>query len=93
MEENKPVDWKTEAIRVYEASSDVHSPITFIALLKSLEVAEKHFTHLDIGNAEHPLRQKAIQIIEQVIEPFVEHGINGEEYYILEDNLVDILTK
>ena len=48
---------------------------------------------VDIGNACHPLRQKAIRIIEDIIEPFVEHGIDGEEYYTLEDKLVETLNK
>jgi len=47
----------------------------------------------DINDAQHPLRQKAIAIIENVIEPYVGEGIEGEEYYLLEDNLVIELNK
>jgi len=45
----------------------------------------------DINNADHPLRKKAIRIIEEVIEPLVGKNINGEEYYGLEDNITEIL--
>lgn len=43
----------------------------------------------DIGDAEHPARQAAIRIIESVIEPLVGRGIEGEEYYALEDAIVN----
>ncbi len=54
---------------------------------------------IDIGDAEHPLRQIAILLIEDVFEPWFdknrgdENGIDGEEYYELEDQIVDLLSK
>lgn len=47
----------------------------------------------DTTNAQHPLRQKAIAIIENVIEPFINKGIRGKEYFELEDALVKELNK
>jgi hypothetical protein len=46
----------------------------------------------DIWNADHPSRKKAIRIIEEVIEPLVKHGIQGEQYYDLEDKITLILN-
>ena len=48
-----------------------------------------------INDADHPLRKKAIQIIEEVIEPMFlpDEGINGDAYYTLEDAIVSILNK
>ena len=47
----------------------------------------------DKANAEHPYRQTAIAIIEQVLEPHFapSKGINGTLYYQLEDELVNLL--
>jgi hypothetical protein len=36
-------------------------------------------------------RNKAVDIIEKIIEPLVGRGIEGEEYYELEDEIVEIL--
>lgn len=49
--------------------------------------------HNNKVNAEHPYRRTAIAIIEQIIEPLVapDKGINGERYYQLEDELVNLL--
>jgi len=47
----------------------------------------------DIYNAEHPARQTAIKIIEKVIEPMVGKGINGEEYYDLEDKITFMIAE
>ena len=48
---------------------------------------------IDIYDAQHPLRQKAIKIIEQVIEPFTGgRTIKGEKYYNLEDKITLILA-
>jgi hypothetical protein len=49
----------------------------------------------DKSNAEHPYRQTAIAIIEQIIEPRYapERGINGEAYYKLEDEIVSLLDR
>ena len=52
---------------------------------------EKEVELIDLGDAQHPSRQKAIRIIENVIEPFVERGIEGVEYYELEDRLTNII--
>jgi len=46
----------------------------------------------DIYNADHPLRKKAIRIIEEAIEPFINKGIQGEKYYWLEDRITFILA-
>jgi hypothetical protein len=47
----------------------------------------------DKANASHPYRQTAIAIIEQVLEPHFapNRGINGNLYYQLEDELVNLL--
>lgn len=47
----------------------------------------------DTGNAEHPFRQAAIHIIEEIIEVREKKGISGQKYYDLEDSLVLILEK
>ncbi len=49
----------------------------------------------DITNAEHPLRKTAIRLIEEVIEPRYapDKGINGENYYAIEDEIVKVLKK
>ena len=49
-------------------------------------------TKIDINDAQHPLRQKAIRIIEEVIEPLLKKGIEGEKYYDLEDKIVELLN-
>ena len=49
-------------------------------------------TKPDIYDAQHPARQKAIRIIEQVIEPLLKKGINGQKYYALEDQLTLIIN-
>ena len=46
-----------------------------------------------ITDAEHPIRQYAIRIIEQVLERETGRAIEDEEYYRLEDELVDILAR
>jgi len=47
----------------------------------------------DINNAEHPLRKKAIRIINDIIEPLLDKEINGEEYYELEDKITMLLAE
>lgn len=42
----------------------------------------------DVG---HPARQKAIRIIEEVIEPLLGKGLNGVRYYEVEDTLTEII--
>jgi hypothetical protein len=46
----------------------------------------------DMYDAQHPYRQSAITIIEEVIEPMLGRGINGTKYYDLEDKLVRIIN-
>lgn len=47
----------------------------------------------EIGNADHPIRQAAIAIIEQVLEKELDKEIEGEEYYRLEDKLTNIINE
>ena len=47
----------------------------------------------DTGNADHPIRQAAIAIIEQVLEKELNKEIEGEEYYRLEDKLTNIINE
>ena len=47
----------------------------------------------EIGNANHPIRQAAIAIIEQVLEKELDKEIEGEEYYRLEDKLTNIINE
>lgn len=52
----------------------------------------------NIHNAEHPYRQIAIRLIENIIEPALssrywgDTGVEGEEYYRLEDKIVELLA-
>lgn len=48
---------------------------------------------IDIYDANHPFRGCAIHIIENVIEPLLQRGIDGEKYYELEDNLTKEINK
>lgn len=59
-----------------------------IAVLKVLQKGKE----IDIYNVEHPARKKAIRIIEEIIEDREGKGINGEEYYGLEDRLTEIIA-
>ena len=45
----------------------------------------------DIDNADHPARQKAIKIIEQVIEPLLKKGLKGSKYYQIEDKITHLI--
>lgn len=52
----------------------------------------------DINDAQHPTRQKAIRIIEEIIEPLLgkrgdDVGLEGEEYYRVEDDLVALINE
>jgi len=42
---------------------------------------------IDLYDADHPIRRTAIEIIENIIEPILQRGINGQRYYKLEDDL------
>ena len=52
-----------------------------------------------IHDAQHPIRQCAIKIIEEVIVPILNTrgdggtnvGLHGSEYYIAEDKITDII--
>lgn len=48
---------------------------------------------LELYDAQHPFRQAAIRIIEDLIEPELEESIEGVRYYNLEDAIVDIIDK
>jgi hypothetical protein len=47
-----------------------------------------------LDDAAHPIRQKAIRLIEHAIEPVMrpQRGIRGEQYYELEDAIVRVLA-
>ena len=46
----------------------------------------------DFNDAQHPIRQKAIEIIEQTIEPLLpNNSLEGVPYYETEDRLVEQL--
>lgn len=53
----------------------------------------------NIHDASHPFRQAAINIIEEVIEPYLSEeygddaGVEGTDYYELEDKITDILVR
>lgn len=53
----------------------------------------------NLDDAQHPLRQIAIRLIEETFEPWLEQnrgddiGIEGEEYYELEDKITDLLVE
>ena len=53
----------------------------------------------NLYDAEHPYRQTAVNIIEEIFEPYLsdeyhdEKGVEGETYYKLEDKLVELLTR
>lgn len=70
-----------------------HSPILTMTKEQFIKIIEQKAIEEDKANAEHPYRRTAIAIIEQIIEPLVapDKGINGERYYQLEDELVNLL--
>ena len=47
--------------------------------------------NIDIFDAEHPYRRAAIEIIESIVEVEAGHAIDGEAYYTMEDNIVEII--
>lgn len=49
-------------------------------------------TKTNIENADHPLRQMAIRIIEEVVEVHTGRVISGETYYKMEDDIVALLS-
>lgn len=56
-------------------------------------------TKVSIINAEHPYRQLAIRIIEEIIEPCLlkenekHKGVEGKAYYELEDKIVSLIAR
>ena len=48
--------------------------------------------NIELWDAEHPLRKISIRIIEEVIEPVLGRGLQGEKYYKIEDDLVALLS-
>ena len=53
---------------------------------------------VSITDASHPYCQTAIHIIEEVIEPLLatrgdEYGLEGEEYYKTESDIITLLDK
>ena len=79
----------------------------FVGLLR--EHTDVTMTNHDVGDASHPLRQLAIQILDEFEELLAEKNVMipsddreggeeeaclyGEEYYQLEDAIVDILVE
>ena len=52
----------------------------------------------DIYNADHPYCKSAIDIIEQVIEPFLfefgkSKGLDGEKYYSIESKIITMIDR
>ena len=48
---------------------------------------------VSLDDCDHPLRRTAIDIIKTVVEPLLQRGINGAQYYNLENNLVKTMNK
>jgi hypothetical protein len=48
---------------------------------------------INIYDASHSDRQKAIKIIEEIIEPLLKREIIMDEYYKLEDDLTLIINQ
>ena len=46
----------------------------------------------ELHNADHPARQAAIAIIENVIEPLLGRGLRNEKYYQAEDSITFIIA-
>ena len=64
--------------------------ILVCVILAQIRMAKKD--KIELWDAQHPLRQMAIRIIEEVIEREVGHGLQGERYYKIEDDLVALLS-
>lgn len=47
----------------------------------------------NLHDTDHPFRKTAIRIIEKIIEPLMQRGIDGSQYYLLEDNLTNEINK
>jgi len=73
--------YKENGVWNYEDRSDTFE------IIKVLEGEE------NTDDAQHPYRQIAIHIIEEVIEGILERGVDGEEYYRLEDEIVSLIEK
>lgn len=69
-------------------------------------MSKKKDFFVDIYDADHPSRRKAIKIIEQLIEPILvntnyeqldfykqQGGLEGKEYHDLEDSITEIIEE
>jgi len=56
---------------------------------------KKYNPKKDINNIEHPHRALAAKIIDDIIEPRLNHGrvIRNEKYYLLEDEITHLINK
>lgn len=48
---------------------------------------------IDLYDVDHPFRRTAIDIIKGILEPLLRRGINGKQYYALEDSLTIAINK
>ena len=62
-------------------------------MLKKIIKKNKSKKQIDLYDADHPIRRIAIEIIQDLIEPLVQRGINGEKYYNLEDAITLLINK
>ena len=71
-----------------------HRNFTTKKMLKTVqnEMKKQGIGKIELWDAEHPLRKMAIRIIEEVIEPVLGRGLQGEKYYKIEDDLVALLS-
>lgn len=53
----------------------------------------KYTKRTTLASADHPLRQSAIQIIEEILERELKKGLQGTKYYDIEDEIVEIIYK
>ena len=90
-------DSKEEAMEKFQGSIEEDLASSNVSLLnefmESLKAEELESEEKDRNNAEHPTRKKAIEIIE-AIEGFVDkdEAFEGENYYKIEDAIVEILS-
>ena len=68
-------------------------PKTIKKAKKKTKKAKKQNKKIDIYDVDHPIRRTAIDIIECIIEPLLQRGINGSRYYQLEDKITLMIEK
>jgi hypothetical protein len=56
-------------------------------------MSKKKKKTIDIYDVDHPFRRTAIDLIKSVIEPLMQRGINGQQYYNLENSLTIAIDK